>query len=160
MKVLHINSADLIGGGERHLVELSSGLAARGHQVHVAVRHNSVLRELLASRQNIHLMPLPLRNAVDFMSARRLARHIREHRVDVIHAHLARDYPIAALASRLSKTPYVITRHLLFPLKPSHRFTLRNVDKVICVSRRVRPPLTESALFFAAHALLTLCKFG
>lgn len=141
MRILHINSAPTIGGGEKHLSDLVRGLAARNHDVHVALRPGSALLqafdELVTEERRIAVVPSNLRNALDVPSALRLARYVRRHEIEVIHAHLARDYPLAALAARLSHAPLIITRHLLFPVNPLHRLTLRAARKVICVSEGV-----------------------
>jgi glycosyltransferase involved in cell wall biosynthesis len=52
---------------------------------------------------------------------------LQDKRFDVVHAHIARDYPVvAAAAFRLSKLAVVFTRHLLHPVK-RHPF-YRRVD--------------------------------
>lgn len=144
MKILHINSAQVLGGGEKHLIDLVSVLAARGHEAHVAVRPRSSLRAALTVRTDIKLLPLALRNAFDLPSAFQLALYLRRHDIEVLHAHLARDYPLAAFAASLSNTPLVISRHLLFPLKKLHRWTLRPVKRIICVSEGVARAMRES----------------
>lgn len=147
MKVLHVNSARAFGGGERHLVDLAHELATRGHDVHVALRAGSAIKSSFADDRDVRTVTLPLRNAVDVGSALRLAMYARRHGIEIIHAHVARDYPIAALAARLARqTAFVVTRHLLFPLKPSHRVTLRKASKVICVSRGVADIMRASGI--------------
>jgi glycosyltransferase involved in cell wall biosynthesis len=78
----------------------------------------------------------------------RLAGLVRENRIDVIHAHVARDYILAALASRLShRTPFVLTRHVLFPLKRLHRATLSGAARMIAVSHAVKESLERQKIF-------------
>jgi glycosyltransferase involved in cell wall biosynthesis len=89
-----------------------------------------------------------MRNSVDLPAAMRVAGLVRENRIDVIHAHVARDYILAALASRLShRTPFVLTRHVLFPLKRVHRATLRGAARVIAVSHAVKVSLERQKIF-------------
>lgn len=147
MKVLHVNSARAFGGGERHLVDLARELATRGHEVHVALRPGAALERAFADDRNVRIVTLPLRNAVDVESALRLAMYARRHGIEIIHAHVARDYPVAALAAQLGRrTAFVITRHLLFPLKSLHRVTLGDATKVICVSRGVADAMRASRI--------------
>jgi glycosyltransferase involved in cell wall biosynthesis len=78
----------------------------------------------------------------------RLARLAREHDIEIIHAHVARDYPPAALASRLApRARLVVTRHVLFPLSRAHRRALSNVARVIAVSKAVARSLREQDIF-------------
>lgn len=148
MKILQVSSARALGGGERHLADLARGLARRGHEIYAALPAASPLRAELSSLPPQNRLMLPLRNALDLMSARKMALFASENKVDIIHAHLARDYPPAALAARLSpNTRLVITRHVLFPLSRAHRLALSNVARVIAVSGAVARALVERNVF-------------
>src|SRR5215207_7976964 len=117
MRVLQVSSARAFGGGERHLADLARGLHQRGHEVLAALREGSPLRERLSFLPEQNVYAVPLRNALDIVGARKLARIARERKVDIIHAHVARDYAPAALAARLAPAAsrFVLTRHVLFP---------------------------------------------
>ncbi|HYN85756.1 MAG TPA: glycosyltransferase family 4 protein [Pyrinomonadaceae bacterium] len=149
MRVLQINSARAFGGGERHLTDLTEGLARRGHEVFVAHAPGSPLGAGLARavpREN--LIPLRMRNALDLPSALALARAARDRRVDMIHAHAGRDYTLAALASRLApRARLVLTRHVMFPLGRAHALTLRRAARVVAVSEAVARSLRASRVF-------------
>ena len=58
-----------MGGGERHLLDLANGLAARGHDVHVALTPRSPLAKRLTGIPKENIVSLPLRNALDAASA-------------------------------------------------------------------------------------------
>ena len=149
MKVLQISSAQSIGGGERHLVDLAHGLVARGHELHAAVRPDSPLLSALAGLGK-NLAPLPLRNALDVVSARRLARLVDEREIEIVHAHMARDYPLAAYAVRQNpRAKLIVTRHVLFPLNRLHRLVLSQVARVIAVSEAVARALRNQGLVSA-----------
>jgi glycosyltransferase involved in cell wall biosynthesis len=64
---------------------------------------------------------------------------------------VARDYFPVSLAARLGRsagsTKFVLTRHVLFPMKTLHRFALANVSRVIAVSKAVADQLTEERVF-------------
>ena len=148
MKILQINSARTLGGGERHFADWANALAARGHEVYAALRPASPIEEKLTGLPASHIFTLPLRNALDAPSARRLARIIREQGIEIVHAHLARDYPLAALAARLAKgARLVVTRHVPFPMSALHKLTLSNVARVIAVSEGVARGLRERRTF-------------
>jgi glycosyltransferase involved in cell wall biosynthesis len=112
------------------------------------VRPGSPLREKLTNVPAASVFELPLRNALDLSTARRLARLAREHKIEIVHAHLARDYPLAALAARRAKAArLVVTRHVPFKMSGLHRLVLANVARVIAVSEGVARGLRESGVF-------------
>lgn len=146
MRILHISSARAFGGGERHLADLVNSLAARGHDVHVAVRPNSpLIGKLNLPKENV--IRLPLRNALDAKSARALAKLTGSNKIEIVHAHMARDYPLAAYAARRnSGVRLIVTRHVLFPLSRLHKVTLARVSRVIAVSNAVERRLRAQSL--------------
>jgi len=119
------------------LVDLTNSLSARGHNLFVAVRPRSPLvRHLQLPSEQI--LTLPLRNALDVTSAYELERFVRRRGIDVVHAHMARDYSLAAYAARRNRqTKFIATRHVLFPLNRLHRHTLARATRVIAVSSAV-----------------------
>jgi glycosyltransferase involved in cell wall biosynthesis len=146
MKILQICSASSIGGGERHLADLSSGLVERGHYVFAAVRPGSPVRQILTAVDRDSAIEVEMRNAADAISASRIAGFGTRVGAEIIHAHLARDYPMAALASRLSDIPFVLTRHVLFPMKRLQKYVLRRVSAVIAPSSAVYDRLINEAV--------------
>jgi L-malate glycosyltransferase len=150
VRILQLNSARTFGGGERHFADLVNALAARGHEVYAALAPASPLRAELNQLPPANISTLPLRNALDVPSALALARHVRAHRIEIIHAHVARDYPLAALAARrASGARLVITRHVPFPVSRLHRLVLANVARVIAVSAPVAQGLRAQKIFRA-----------
>jgi glycosyltransferase involved in cell wall biosynthesis len=150
VRILHISSARSLGGGERHLADLANALTQRGHEVYAALPSRSPLREELSALPAQNIFSLRLRNALDIGSALELARLVREHRIEIVHAHVARDYPLAALATRRNRrSKLIITRHVLFPLSKLHSVTLSHVARVICVSNAVKRVLSAQKIFNA-----------
>ncbi|HKS28467.1 MAG TPA: glycosyltransferase family 4 protein [Pyrinomonadaceae bacterium] len=147
MRILHINSARTFGGGERHTADLANALARRGHELFAAAPSGSPLVAELKRVPSENVFELPLRNALDVQSAIELARRVREREIEIIHAHVARDYLLAALAARRSDAPLVLTRHLERPLKSLHRWTLSGVSRVIAVSEAVERALLAQKIF-------------
>jgi glycosyltransferase involved in cell wall biosynthesis len=147
MRILHINSARSFGGGERHTADLANALSRRGHEVFVACPQQAPLMEELKRVPAENVFELPLRNALDVQSAIGLAQRVRACGIEIIHAHVARDYLLAALASRRSGAPLLLTRHLERPLKSLHRWTLSGVARVIAVSEAVERSLLAQKIF-------------
>jgi glycosyltransferase involved in cell wall biosynthesis len=146
LKILQISSAASFGGGERYVVDLTNNLVARGHDLYAAVRPQSPLpRHLNLPSQKI--LTLPLRNALDVQSAHELDRFVRRQHIEVIHAHMARDYSLAAYAARRNRaTKFIATRHVLFELSRFHRHTLARAFRVIAVSGAVARQLREQGI--------------
>jgi L-malate glycosyltransferase len=148
MRILQICSARTLGGGERHLADLANGLARRGHEVYVAVVPASPLRDELSELPTANIIELPLRNSLDVTSALKLAQFVGRNQIEIVHAHLARDYPLAAFATRrASGARLILTRHVLFPLSGVHKVLLRRVRRVIAVSQAVADRLIEQGIF-------------
>jgi len=146
LKILQISSAQSIGGGERHLLDLTNGLTARGHDLYAALRPGSPLIGELAGLGK-KISTLPLRNALDAASARKLAGLVRQQEIQIVHAHMARDYPLAAYATRQNpRAKLIVTRHVLFPLNRLHRLVLSQATRVIAVSEAVARAIRAQGL--------------
>jgi L-malate glycosyltransferase len=145
MRILQISSAKTFGGGERHLVDLTCGLNERGHEVFLAVPHNSPVLENLPDFPVENILPVKIKNSADFFSALKIAKFIRQNRIEIIHAHAAKDYLPASLAARIAKRgKFVLTRHVLFPMKRMQKRALSNVSRVIAVSSAVAANLEKT----------------
>src|SRR5262245_10460492 len=155
MRILQLCSAREIGGGEKHLADLANTLAERGHSVFAAVAPGSPVRGLLTALPGDHIVELPMRNALNLTTAIKLSRFVRQNQIEIVHAHLARDYPLAALAAGRSKARLVLTRHVLFPLSKIHRLTLRRTSRVIAVSQAVADSLRAQNIF-STERILTI----
>jgi glycosyltransferase involved in cell wall biosynthesis len=150
MKILQVCSAESLGGGERHVIDLTRAMIDRGHQLHLAVREGSPLMDALAGYP-IHWYELGLRNALDVISAQGIANAIRKNGIDILHAHLARDYTFCGVAARIAArlgnpVGFFITRHHFNPIKsnPLYAWTIGEARALIAVSDSVRESLIKS----------------
>lgn len=142
MRILQISSARHFGGGERHFVDLCRGLHDRGHEVFVAIRPSNEWESRLDFLPRERIFHVSIRNSFGVFSAKRISNFVREKEIDIIHAHVARDYIPGSLACVLAKRgAFILTRHVLFALKPFNRFALRNMRKAIAVSAAVESGL-------------------
>lgn len=138
MRILQISSAKTFGGGERHFVDLSRGLHERGHEVFVALRPTNDWQERLDFLPPENILHVSLRNALGVLSAQKIGEFVRRNNIQIVHAHAARDYIPASIACRMAKSSkFIITRHVLFPMKSFHRFALTNLSKAVAVSESV-----------------------
>ena len=138
MRILHVSSARHYTGTERHVVDLCRNLVARGHEVFVALRPTSDWRHRLSFVPEENVLQVSIRNSFGILSAMKIAEFAREKHIDIIHAHVARDYVPASIAClAASRASFVLTRHMLSPLKPFNKLALKNLAKAIGVSEFV-----------------------
>jgi glycosyltransferase involved in cell wall biosynthesis len=157
LRILQISSAQSLGGGERHLSDLAHGLIDRGHEVFVALRPHTALTDELGGVSKESITTLPLRNSLDVNSARQLAKLVRKNDIQIVHAHMARDYPLAAYAAgRNPKARLILTRHVLFPLNRLHRITLAKASRIIAVSQAVASQLRSNQVAAAEKITVVL----
>lgn len=153
MRILQISSSRTYGGGERHFVDLCRGLQGAGHDVFAALRPTNVWQDRLDFLPKESIFHVSIRNSFGILSATRIASFAREKGVQIIHAHVARDYIPASIAASLAgDARFVLTRHVVFPLKPFNRFALKNLSKAIAVSSGVERTLRS--LFPAEKVVL------
>ncbi len=154
MRILQITSAKNFGGGERHFCDLAFGLKERGHEVFVAIRPTNQWQDRLDLIPKENILFVSIRNSFGMFSAKRIATFIERNDIDILHAHVARDYLAASVAARIAKrAKLVVTRHVLFPLKPFHKIALKNVDAAVAVSPAVA---TELANIFPRNKIHTI----
>ncbi len=151
------------GGGERHLADLTRALTELGHEVHAASVRDSPLWTELSFLNPERILALSPLNYV--RNLRSLAAFVRAHEIEIVHAHAARDYHLAALAVRLaSRADLVLTRHALFPLRGINRHLLRSAGRVIAVSHAVAESLRcngviESSKITVVHNGIDIERF-
>jgi len=164
LRILQVCSVTTFGGGERHLADLSHALADRGHEVYAAAVPGSPLSDELSFLQKGRTFALSRRNYAKNLTG--LAGFVRAHNIEIVHAHAARDYHLAALAVRLaSRSRLVLTRHALFPLRRINKPLLRGAGRVIAVSQAVaeslrRNGVIESSKITVVHNGIDVDRFA
>jgi L-malate glycosyltransferase len=145
VRILHISSATAFGGGEKHFVDLCHGLVENGHEVFVVLRPTNQWESRLGFLPPQNIYHVSIRNSFGIFSGKRIAKFIKKNEIEIVHAHVARDYFPTSLACWIAKTPkFIITRHVLFPLKAYYRFALKNLSKAIAVSSAVETELSKT----------------
>jgi glycosyltransferase involved in cell wall biosynthesis len=154
LRILHVSSARHYSGTERHLVDLCRSLHGRGHEVFVALRPTSDWQHRLGFLPPENIFHVSIRHSFGVLSAMKIAEFARDNDIDVIHAHVPRDYIPASIASLAAKpSKFVLTRHMLSPLKPFNKFALKNLAKAIGVSEFVGGELRS---VFPAHKVVVI----
>jgi len=146
MRILQVCSVTTFGGGERHLADLSHALTDLGHEVYAASVPDSPLWTELSFLAQSRQLTLSRRNYPKNLT--NLAAFVRTHGIEIVHAHAARDYHLAALAVRLApRSRLVLTRHAIFPMRRINRPLLRSAARVIAVSQAVAESVRRSGVF-------------
>lgn len=148
--ILHLNTETGWRGGEAQTLRLARGLVDRGHRCLIAGPPGAELARR-ASAAGVEVVPLSARGELDVAAARRLARVVRDERVDLIHSHTAHAVTLATLATLfLRRRPATVAaRRLSFPLRGAILGRIKygfRVDRVIAVSEAIRSLLIRQGL--------------
>lgn len=148
MRVLFVNSMRTFGGGERWLLEIAVGLAARAHTVALAARAGSDLAER-ARAAGIEVREFAMRSDFDPPTVVRLSRWIRRLSPGVVSVHVQRAVRLAAAAVPRSGPAVIERRGLLLPVKRSrlNRWVYgQRVKRVVANCQAIAESLVESGL--------------
>ncbi len=114
-RVLHLRSSTDLSGPDRILLDLAAGLPDEGFEVHVGAlssrRRPAAPLVAAAREQGLDASLLPSRGPTDSRLVVRVARLIRRRRIALIHAHEPKGQLVGTAASRLTRTPLVVTHH-------------------------------------------------
>ncbi len=100
------------GGAERTTIDVAAALAQAGARPLVATQGGRLISELQATGGVWAPFPAKTKNPFAMaLNVRRLARIIREEKVDLIHARSRAPAWVALGAARLTDTPFVTTYH-------------------------------------------------
>src|SRR4051794_11392306 len=100
---MYISSALTYGRGERHVVDLAREMMGRGHDIFIGLRPTNQWQERFCFVPPERFLHVSVRNSFGMLSANRIASFLVKNNIDVIHAHVARDYLAAAVAARSAK---------------------------------------------------------
>lgn len=134
MKIAHIISNKVWGGGEQYVYDLCCNLISDGHDVEIFTRPISAIVGKVAT------LGVPIH---DYS-----LKNILKLRDGIVHVHNFKDALKLAVAKKIthSNIKIVVTRHLVRPAKTSHLYTwvYANVEKIIFVSDLARKAFLSS----------------
>ena len=149
MRILHVYPKDdYFTGAAIQLRELAQGLARSGHEIVVATRPSDHWARLCRHEGLAHY-GVPMASEVDVRSAWRLARILKTHRIDVVHAHKGKGRTLALMAGLVVRIPVLIlNRGVSFPLDRFQRlgYTTRRVTAIIAVCESIKHALVRSGV--------------
>ena len=140
--VLQIVPSLVSGGAERGTVDLAGALAEVGWASYVASAGGPLERELRRCGAAHFKLPLASKNPLVMRrNARALARLIRCHRVDIVHARSRAPAWSAWSATRVTSARFVTTFHNAYgarsALKRRYNSVMARGERVIAISRFV-----------------------
>jgi L-malate glycosyltransferase len=149
VRVLHIYpKGDFFTGAAIQVWDLVRGLQARGHDVVLATRPAPIWSTKSAEAGVTHY-GLPMASEIDLRSVARLVRVLRQHRIQVVHAHKGRARTLALLAGLVTRLPVLIlNRGVTFPLDTFNRlgYVTRRVTAVIAVCEAIKTQLVRAGV--------------
>ena len=134
MRIIHLVSNRVWGGGEQYVLDLATEFAAKGCKVSVVSRGvDAVAGRFKAA--GLPVTTMALKGAIDIVSPFKLARIIAGDEPVIIHVHNFKDATTAVRARALSRNKgvrIVMTRHLVKKAKQSALYN--RLDAMIFVS--------------------------
>lgn len=124
------------GGLEMYPAKVSQAIAAQGYPVHaLALAHSKVNQSFTDAR----LPVLTFSSQVSaLLSLRQIVSYIRNHKINVIHAHKSGDMRIAALVVQLMPTVRLFFTDHIGASRPKkglyHRWAYSKVERVFSIS--------------------------
>lgn len=165
MNVLHIDEQTGWRGGEQQASYLIRGLVEAGHRCFVAGKPGS---EFLSRDHGVDAVrvPVPCRGELDVVTALRLARAVREHAIDILHAHSSHAVTYAALAKKIAGRGHVVaSRRVDFPPNRNifSRWKYAQPDRIVaisdCIARVMREFGVPDAKLRTVHSGIDLKRF-
>jgi glycosyltransferase involved in cell wall biosynthesis len=151
--ICHINMAGGFRGGERQTELLIRDLLKRGWRQRLVTRRGSELSHRCADIEPLQRVEV---------SSNPVAAMLAAGGSDLVHAHEARAIYAGWMRYVISGTPYLLTRRVDNPFKPSwlRRYAYRGADEVVCLSAAILRRVTEqypsirARVVSSAHAAL------
>ena len=134
MKIIHLVSNKVWGGGELYVLDLATAFAAKGDEVTIVSRDIDVVTRRF-KEAGLPVTTMALKGAIDIASPFKLARIIGKEQPAIIHVHNFKDATTALRARTLSRNKnvrIVMTRHLVKAAK--RKSTYNKLDAMIFVS--------------------------
>jgi len=134
MKIIHLVSNRVWGGGEQYVLDLATAFAADGSNVTIVSRNFDAVTSRF-KEAGLPVITMPLKGTIDLVSPFRLAKMLRGAGKVIIHVHNFKDATVAVRARSISgnkEARVVLTRHLVKPAKAMSLY--RRLDAMIFVS--------------------------
>lgn len=145
--------ADVLGGGEKWMINAAAGLRERGHSVSVASRRGSELLRA-AEERGLPTAAITIHGEFGPVNTWKIRRFLEAGAIDIIVCNLNKDVRVAGLAGRMSRRTAVVARHgvLLSRKKLKHKLTLTLLtDGVLTNAKCIRDTYESYGWFEPGH---------
>ncbi|MBX2893823.1 MAG: glycosyltransferase family 4 protein [Cyclobacteriaceae bacterium] len=155
MNILLITQEDFFAGSTYSVSYLAHALAARGNNVYVAARPNSLLHELIEKYPQVVFLPLTIKSRFDRKAIQLLVKWTHEYNIHVINAQSSKDRYITIFARWFYgiKSRLFHTRRQ-YPMSVGgyvqRKFYVAGTDKIISISEGLKQIFVKKG-FPAAH---------
>lgn len=159
MRILHVTEQRGWRGGEQQASYLARGLDGRGHTVVLAGRGGGEFIGRDHGFQPAAVIPMPCRGEGDPATMLRLARAIRGHKIDIIHAHSSHAHTYACAARAVARRGrVVVSRRVDFPPRDNafSRWKYTWPDHFVAISSRIARVLSDFGV--PSAKLTTVCS--
>lgn len=150
MRILHLDTAQDLRGGQHQLLMLARGLRKRGHQQLIACPDASAL-ETRARSEGFDTLGLPGQDPGHALGIMQLRQHLAAQPADILHAHDGKGHTITCFASfgMRPRPRTVASRRVTF--SPARTWSTRlkyglACDGVIAVSECIKSLLLEAGV--------------
>jgi len=128
------------GGAETHAIQLLQELSRRGHLVFlVTCNGRTEVKGMPPGVVAKYQLPFQSLNPLDQIRVyRKLAEIVREHRIEIVHAHHRTGGVFAECIFRGTGVPYVISIHDTWPRAPLKRLHGKFLRRLIAVSEFIK----------------------
>ena len=157
MRIIHLVSNKVWGGGEQYVLDLATEFASRGNDVAIVSRNINAVTHRFTDA-GLPVTTMALKGDIDIISPIKLARLIGKEQPVVLHVHNFKDATTALRArtlSRNSNVRIVMTRHLVKPAKIKSLYN--RLDAMIFVSHLAKnefmstSPVIDTAKVHVIH---------
>lgn len=148
LRIGHVDTGLVLRGGQRQLLLLAHGLAARGHsQLIVCPEQSELYRR--ATADGFEVLTLPRNDFRHIQGILHLRRHLKQDRLMLLHAHDGVGQTVSWLASLGTGVRRVASRRVTYLPKRRLDYRLKyryTCDAVIAVSQFVRRILQDTGI--------------
>ena len=151
MKIVHLNTSRVWGGGEQQILDLMRGLRARDVSSVLLARSHGALFQRVEREPGLTVLPFDFRTRYSPLSIARLRGMLRHLDADVLHLHDGRAVALGVPAARaLPDLGIIVHRRVSSPMRRNplsqKRYRSSCVDAFIAVSESARGSLRAIAI--------------
>lgn len=157
MRILMVTMSMGLGGAETHILELSKGLKAMGHDVLLCSNGGVYVKELEEAGIRHYQAPLHIRTRASLSEGWQvLSRILKTERPDIVHAHARIPALLCSELCRRHHIPFVTTAHYNFRTSGLLKHLTRWGERTIAVSEDLKHYLMDNYSIPENHITVTV----